>query len=73
MLSTNLIGLKSMLNNQIISLSDLAKLINKSKVSVWRYWKKDRILPPPILLNGKTLGWKTSVIEKWLDDNQGDK
>jgi prophage regulatory protein len=56
-----------------MSLSDLAILINKSKVTIWRYWKKDHILPPPILLNGKCLGWKTSVIENWLDENQGGK
>jgi prophage regulatory protein len=57
--------------NQIMSLAELAKLVNKSKVSVWRWWSKDKILPPPILLNGKCLGWRASVIEQWLDDNQG--
>mgnify|MGYP001600475318 FL=1 len=60
-----------MLNNKIMSLADLANLVNKSKVTVWRWWAKDKILPQPILLNGKCLGWKMSVIEKWLDDNQG--
>jgi prophage regulatory protein len=73
MLSTNLMELKSMLNNQVMSLADLAKLVNKSKVTVWRWWSKDKILPEPILLNGKCLGWKTSVITQWLDDNQGSK
>jgi prophage regulatory protein len=57
--------------NKIMTLTELAVLINKSKVTVWRYWRKERILPPPILLNGKCLGWKTSVIEQWLDDHQG--
>jgi prophage regulatory protein len=57
--------------NKIMTLTELAVLINKSKVTVWRYWRKERILPPPILLNGKCLGWKTSVIEQWLNDNQG--
>jgi prophage regulatory protein len=57
--------------NQIMSLAQLANLVNKSKVSVWRWWAKDKILPPPILLNGKCLGWKTSTIEQWLDDHQG--
>jgi len=60
-----------MLNNKIMTLNELAVLINKSKVTVWRYWKKDKILPPPILINGKTLGWKSSVIEQWLNENQG--
>jgi prophage regulatory protein len=57
--------------NKIMTLTELAVLINKSKVTIWRYWRKDKILPPPILLNGKCLGWKTSVIEQWLNDNQG--
>jgi|TARA_R110002074_G_scaffold383165_1_gene563363 prophage regulatory protein len=60
-----------MLNNKIMTLTELAVLINKSKVTIWRYWKKDKILPPPILINGKCLGWKTSVIEQWLNENQG--
>lgn len=62
-----------MLNTKIISLAELALLVNKSKVTIWRWWAKDKILPEPILLNGKCLGWKLSVIEQWLDDNQGDK
>jgi len=53
-----------------MSLTDLATLVNKSKVTIWR-WRKDEILPQPILVNGKCLGWRTSVIEQWLDDNQG--
>jgi prophage regulatory protein len=60
-----------MKHTPIISLQELANLVNKSKVTVWRWWAKDKILPQPILLNGKCLGWKTSVIEEWLDDNQG--
>jgi len=54
-----------------MSLADLATHVNKSKVTIWRWWAKDKILPQPILLNGKCLGWKTSVITQWLDDNQG--
>jgi prophage regulatory protein len=58
-------------DNKIITLNKLAEQVNKSKVTVWRWWAKDKILPPPILLNGKCLGWRESVIEQWLDDNQG--
>ncbi|MFT7413254.1 MAG: prophage regulatory protein [Paraglaciecola sp.] len=60
-----------MTKNQIISLAELANLMNKSKITIWRYWRKEKILPPPILLNGRCLGWKTSVIEQWLNENQG--
>jgi prophage regulatory protein len=60
-----------MTKNQIISLAELANLMNKSKITIWRYWRKEKILPPPILLNGRCLGWKTSVIEQCLNENQG--
>jgi len=73
MLSTNFKELKSMLHTQIMSLADLANLVKKSKVTIWRWWSKDKILPKPIMLNGKCLGWKVSVIEQWLNDNQGGK
>jgi prophage regulatory protein len=53
----------------IISLQELANLVNKSKVTVWRWWAKDKILPEPIIINGRCLGWKSTVIEKWLDSN----
>jgi prophage regulatory protein len=56
--------------DQIQTLADLATQFKKSKVTIWR-WRKNKILPQPILVNGKCLGWKTSVIEQWLDDNQG--
>jgi prophage regulatory protein len=57
--------------NKIMTLTELSVFINKSKVTIWRYWAKQKVLPPPILVNGKCLGWKTSVIEQWLIDNQG--
>jgi prophage regulatory protein len=52
-----------------MSLQELANLVNKSKVTVWRWWAKDKILPEPIIINGRCLGWKSTVIEKWLDKN----
>ncbi|NQY88363.1 MAG: AlpA family transcriptional regulator [Colwellia sp.] len=58
-----------MLNTKIYSLTDLSQLLQKSKVTIWRYWAKDKILPAPIQLNGRCLGWKQTVIEEWLDSN----
>jgi|TARA_B110000908_G_C9973035_1_gene322034 prophage regulatory protein len=52
--------------NKIISLQQLAILVNKSKVTVWRWWAKDKILPEPIILNGRCLGWQQDVIDQWL-------
>lgn len=59
-----------MLNNKLITLQELSNLVNKSKVTVWRWWAKDKVLPKPIILNGRCLGWKQSVIESWLDRKQ---
>jgi prophage regulatory protein len=50
----------------IISLQELANLVNKSKVTVWRWWAKDKILPEPIIINGRCLGWQRAVIDQWL-------
>jgi prophage regulatory protein len=58
-----------MKSTTIMSLQELANLVNKSKVTVWRWWAKDKILPEPIIINGRCLGWKSTVIEKWLDKN----
>jgi prophage regulatory protein len=58
-----------MKSTALVSLQELANLVNKSKVTVWRWWAKDKILPEPIIINGRCLGWKQSVIEEWLDSN----
>ncbi len=55
--------------NKLISLQELSELVNKSKVTVWRWWKKDKTLPEPIIINGRCIGWKKSTIEEWLDTN----
>ncbi len=54
----------------LVTLTELAKLLNKSKITIWRWWAKEGILPPPIQRKGRTLGWKQEVIEKWLDSGQ---
>lgn len=56
--------------NKIISLGDLACLLNKSKITIWRYWAKAKVLPAPILINGKCLGWKESTITEWLENQE---
>jgi prophage regulatory protein len=58
-----------MTSTKIMTLAELAIMVRKSKVTVWRWWSIDKILPPPIQLNGRCLGWKQSVIEEWLDSN----
>lgn len=51
---------------RVITPSELAILLKKSKTTIWRYWAKGNELPKPILINGRCIGWKQSVIEDWL-------
>lgn len=64
MVLNTMIGDKLM--EPLVTLNELARLLNKSKVTVWRWWAKDKTLPPPIQYKGRTLGWKKETIEKWL-------
>lgn len=54
-------------DNNILSLNELAKLVNKSPVTIWRWWSKDKVLPAPIQINGRCLGWRQTVITAWLN------
>jgi len=51
--------------NRIVSIQELSQLLSKSRVSLWR-WERDGILPKSIKIQGRTLGWKESVILEWL-------
>ena len=52
-------------SNRLITISQLSLLLSKSRVTIWR-WSKTGILPKPIMVNGKVLGWTQSVISEWL-------
>jgi len=55
--------------NRIVSIQELSNLLSKSRVSLWR-WERDGILPKSIKIQGRTLGWKESVILEWLESSQ---
>lgn len=51
--------------DRIISLQELSRLLNKHPKTIWRMWK-DGVLPRPLMINGRTLGWKESTYSAWL-------
>ena len=57
--------------NNLITPKQLQKMLNRSGVTIWRWWAKDKILPSPILIQGKALGWRSEIIEQWILDNEG--
>jgi prophage regulatory protein len=50
----------------ILKPRDLAMELGMSTTSLWR-WQKQKLLPKPIYIGGKTLGWKRATIIAWLD------
>ena len=56
-------------SNRIISINELSQLLSKSRVSLWR-WERDGILPKPIKVQGRTLGWRESAILEWLETQE---
>ena len=53
-------------SNRIISIIELSRLLSKSRVSLWR-WERDGILPKPIKVQGRTIGWREKTIVEWLE------
>lgn len=53
-------------SNRIISIKELSNLLSKSRVTLWR-WERDQILPKPIKVNFRVVGWRESVILEWLE------
>lgn len=66
---------KSLLNHcpadRIISLREMAHLLNRTPKTIWRMWAKDGVLPKPLMINGRTLGWKESTYSAWLAEKAG--
>ena len=56
-------------SNRIISITELSQLLSKSRVSIWR-WERDQILPKPIKVQGRTIGWRESSILEWLETQE---
>jgi prophage regulatory protein len=57
--------------DRIISLAEMAHLLNRHKKTVWRLWAKDGALPAPLMMNNRTLGWKESTYNAWLAEKAG--
>ncbi|MEL7832769.1 helix-turn-helix transcriptional regulator [Fodinibius sp. Rm-B-1B1-1] len=51
---------------KIIRVSDLAEMLNVSRVTVWRMQKRGE-LPPRKKFTNRCVGWKQSTIEDWFD------
>ncbi|WP_070969911.1 helix-turn-helix transcriptional regulator [Vibrio sonorensis] len=55
---------------KLITYSEMEQLISRNYRTIWRMVKDGRF-PHPVKVNGRTIGWKPSDFEAWLDANQG--
>lgn len=57
--------------DRIISLQEMARLLNRTPKTIWRLWAKDGSLPKPLMINNRCLGWKESTYNAWLAERAG--
>jgi len=51
---------------RLIRARELQKLLQVSRVSLWR-WGRDGSFPLPINLSNRSIAWKMSEIEDWVN------
>lgn len=54
---------------RLISIQQLAKLLNRHRTRIYVY-QKTGYLPPAIMRNGRTIGWRESDITRWMEENK---
>ncbi|MGF1844417.1 AlpA family phage regulatory protein [Vibrio clamense] len=52
---------------KILSPKDVSKLIGRSTSTLNRWWRKDGVFPKPLLMNGRTLGWREDAVLDWIN------
>ena len=57
--------------SNLITPKQLQEKLNRSPVTIWRWWAKEKILPSPVMVQGQAIGWRPEVIEQWLTKNEG--
>lgn len=65
-----------MVNNEqqfdrVIPMSEVAKILNRSLKTLWKWRVKDGILPPALMVNGRAIGYRASTVEVILKNLEG--
>lgn len=54
---------------KLISIAQLARMINRHRTRIYVY-QKTGYLPPAVMRNGRTIGWRESDILDWMEKNK---
>lgn len=53
--------------DRLITIKDMCALINRNRRTLWS-WVKNGKFPEPLRINGRTVGWRASSYQAWLDN-----
>ncbi|HDR2750178.1 TPA: helix-turn-helix domain-containing protein [Enterobacter asburiae] len=54
---------------KLISIAQLARILNRHRTRIYVY-QKTGYLPPAVMRNGRTIGWRESDILDWMEKNK---
>lgn len=52
---------------KFIRAAELSELLGISSTTLWR-WRQQKIIPQPLALGKRIVGWQEEVIQEWLLD-----
>jgi prophage regulatory protein len=53
------------MSKKLVRPSQLSAQLSVSITTLWR-WRKQKIIPEPISLGARVIGWEQSTIDEWL-------
>lgn len=59
--------------DRVLSLDEVAAILGRSKKTLWRFYAKEKIIPEPLKVNGRAIGYRQSSVESILRSFEGEK
>lgn len=56
--------------DRVVSMAEVAQILNRSPKTIWRWYAKDKSLPQPLMVNGRAIGYRASVLNQIIDGFQ---
>lgn len=57
--------------DRVLSMDEVAMIIGRSKKTLWRFYAKDKIMPPPLKIKGRAIGYRQSTVDEILKSLEG--
>lgn len=56
--------------DRVVSMAEVAQILNRSPKTIWRWYTKDKTIPQPLMVNGRAIGYRASVLNQIIDSFQ---